>query len=254
MPFHINYSGEAPISTYFRVNAAKGTVGAPPIPENAINQGSSTAGAREAGPSNIPNEGVVYEALENAETDSQPNTMPVASPGTLAKRVTEATTRFISAFRGRTIQGLKVQLPAGYVGVVLRAEGAADGTRHGIDGGEKERQAKKKGKANGKGKEKSTTWKGRVTRSKKRADEENEEAERMDGDDSMDVGDDGGLYDGAGHALVDEEATRVLTISSQFSSFILWHADHPVDEGRDDYARSLTEWTQLAHLIHRVED
>lgn len=50
----------------------------------------------------------------------------VASSSALAKHVTGATTRFISSFRGRKIHGLKVVLPAGYGGLVLRVDGGAN--------------------------------------------------------------------------------------------------------------------------------
>ncbi|KAG5641964.1 hypothetical protein DXG03_003856 [Asterophora parasitica] len=239
MPFHINHSGEAPISTFLRVNAAKETVGAP---ENTANTEATTPEAGEAGPSNPPKEDVV------ANTEPQPNTVSVAFPapgGSLAKRATDATTRFISTFRGRTIQGLKLQLPEGYGGVVLRGEGVADGKRRDAKNGEDERRRKPKSKTNGKGN--AATAKGRTTRSKTRAEEQDDEAEP----ENMDVDDDKnpGVRAEQDHSLAHEETGQTLAISSQFSSFVLWQADHPVDENRDDYVRSLTEWTQLAHLV-----
>ena len=44
----------------------------------------------------------------------------------------------------------------------------------------------------------------------------------------------------------DEVPTRVLEPVSTFSSFVLWNADIPANDGRDEYVRSLREWTKLA--------
>ncbi|KAH9971005.1 hypothetical protein BGW80DRAFT_1325058, partial [Lactifluus volemus] len=32
----------------------------------------------------------------------------------------------------------------------------------------------------------------------------------------------------------------------RFDSFVLWHPDNPVDEGKDEYLRSLSEWVNIA--------
>jgi hypothetical protein len=41
-------------------------------------------------------------------------------------------------------------------------------------------------------------------------------------------------------------AVRVLRPSAMFSSFVLWNADIAVDEGKDEYLRTITEWMDLA--------
>jgi ribonuclease H2 subunit C len=164
------------------------------------------------------------------ETETKPPLPPSSRPPkpSLAKRVTNATTRFISSFRGRTIHGLKVQVPPGYVGVVIKADG----------------QLEEVGKGNlvnrnGKGKEIIDRMKGRSTRSKTRVviDVDVEGEENLD--DGMDVDE----------PSIDPASIRTLVPSSRFSSFILWHPDNPVDEGRDEYYRSLTEWLRLAHEV-----
>jgi ribonuclease H2 subunit C len=78
----------------------------------------------------------------------------------------------------------------------------------------------------------------RFTRNTTRVIDVDAEEER-DMDDAMDVDE----------SSVDPATIRTLVPVSQFSSFVLWHADHPVDEGRDEYFRSLTEWTRLAHEV-----
>ena len=50
-------------------------------------------------------------------------------------------------------------------------------------------------------------------------------------------------------ALEDEVHVRTLKPTSTFSSFVLWNADRPVDENKDEYLRSLTEWTKLSAVV-----
>ena len=52
-------------------------------------------------------------------------------------------------------------------------------------------------------------------------------------------------------AFEDEEKppVRVLKPTARFDSFVLWHPDIPVDEGKDEYLRSLSEWTNIASEV-----
>ena len=50
------------------------------------------------------------------------------------------------------------------------------------------------------------------------------------------------------------EPKRQLKPVAKFSSFTLWHADHPVIENQDEYYRSLHEWTGLAAAVHLGDD
>ena len=45
------------------------------------------------------------------------------------------------------------------------------------------------------------------------------------------------------------EEKRTLNPTAQFSSFVLWNPDFPVDLSRDEYLRSLTVWTKLAEEV-----
>ena len=119
MPFHIDYSGKAPISTYLRVEAASEVVGAPPSQEEDASSTELKAGGSSEPSQN--SEETLVDAEPLSETDRGTDGPPL-SPPRLAKRVTDATTRFISSFRGRTIQGLKVELPEGYGGLVLQTD------------------------------------------------------------------------------------------------------------------------------------
>lgn len=250
MPFHIDYSGKAPISTYLRVEAANETVGAPsPEPLKAEEESDIEAKPKEG--ADIP------EISESTivGTDAKPSEAAVApSSPSLVRRVTDATTRFISTFRGRTIQGLKVDLPPGYVGLVLRADGLNATSTTGSHGDEVEKKSKgnRKGKAKPKVKAPSSNAKGRVTRSAARVIDVDEEGVDVDMDVDVDENTETLKPDGEVDDLPDQITTRTLVPSSQFSSFVLWHPDIPVDEARDEYFRSLTEWTRLAHEVRSL--
>ena len=42
------------------------------------------------------------------------------------------------------------------------------------------------------------------------------------------------------------DTVRTLRPAATFASFVLWHQDIPIDEGRDEYLRAVREWTRLA--------
>lgn len=105
--------------------------------------------------------------------------------------------RFISAFRGRKLQGLKVNVPEGYVGVVFSPQ----------KGKETETSRKTTGK-------KGAKW----TRPSDHV---------------------------AAVAEDDLETVKTLAASGVFSSFTLWSPDVNVDEGEDEYIRTLTEYRNL---------
>ncbi|KAJ7173647.1 ribonuclease H2, subunit C [Mycena filopes] len=200
MPFHIDHNGPAPISTYFLVEAAKEHVAKPPpVAEMDVDSEGPTLTSEDALP----------DAAEPPPDDS------------LTRRITDATTRFIATFRGRIVQGLKVDLPTGYAGVIMTGESASTS---------KVGALKPKSKRVVKAKKT-----GRATRSVTRADDEDDE---MDGAEENQ----------------DHKNAQTLMPTAQFSSFVLWHPDIPVDPGRDEYLRSLTEWIHLANEIHRVEE
>lgn len=49
----------------------------------------------------------------------------------------------------------------------------------------------------------------------------------------------------------EEIPLRKLIPQSTFSSIMLWHADRAVDETRDEYYRTLTEWMALSHEVSK---
>ena len=119
------------------------------------------------------------------------------------------------------MQGLTVNLPEGYTGLVLH--GAEEGARK-RDGA----PARADRAARGEGP--------RGTRRTRRGSQQ--EAKVIDAD----VGAGGAEPEGEDRG----EGTRALRPAARFASFVLWNQDIPVDEGRDEYLRALREWTRLA--------
>ncbi|KAI0291501.1 ribonuclease H2, subunit C [Multifurca ochricompacta] len=50
-----------------------------------------------------------------------------------------------------------------------------------------------------------------------------------------------------------EGPVKILKPAARFDSFVLWHPDIPVDEGKDEYLRSLSEWVNIATEVHQSE-
>lgn len=159
---------------------------------------------------------------------------PQSPPSSIVKEAATAVTRFISSFRGRVIQGIKVELPLGYIGLVLRDE-------------KEDMKTDAKGKSRGKGKTKEPVKdkvpqsQGRTTRSTNRTQKVVAMSQTVE-DDAMDVGEEK-------WEMPNDVPERTFVPTSRFSSLILWHADIPADGGRDEYFRALNEWTRLAHEV-----
>ena len=150
---------------------------------------------------------------------------------------------FAASFRGRAMHGTLVDLPAGYSGVVLRAPEDKTNASAAASGSTPARRPKVT-------EEKPKGKKGRAARRAKRAQVE-AEAEAID----VDAMEGAGAAGGAGAEAeggADEGPARVLCPTGTFGSFVLWHPDIPVDEGRDEYLRSLTEWTRLAAEVRHI--
>jgi hypothetical protein len=235
MPFHIQHTGPAPVSTYFRIRPHSGplwqlsSTSDPSLPSGDSQTELTTA--------TINTKVVLFEEKENllaaadadrvvegpagpapaitataevdvvvAVADVKAPASPVQQSGPM-RRLSESARRFISAFRGRTVHGVEVTLPEGYAGIVLRD----DRTHSHPSTGSKSKR--------------------RPVRNSRRRSIEEEELDEM--------------------SLEDEEKplVRVLKPTARFDSFVLWHPDNPVDEGQDEYLRSLSEWTKIASEV-----
>lgn len=134
----------------------------------------------------------------------------------------------VAAFRGRTIRGTKISVPDGYSGVVLIGTDA-----------NKTKQRTPSPPPSGR----------RSSRRSRRVIHVDEDDEPRD----VDMGDVGGSADV--DVREEEEApARTLTLASVFSSFVVWNPDIPVDEGRDEYVRSLNEWTKLSAVVSNASE
>ena len=231
MPFHIQHTGPAPISTYFRIRPHAGARWQlSSIPDPSL---PSRDGQTELTTATVNTKVVLLEEKENlsaavdadrvvagpaitatAEVDVVvANVKAFASPAQRSgpiQRLSGSAKRFISFFRGRTVHGVEVTLPKGYAGIVLRGDTNDRAHPHPSTGGKSKR---------------------RPARNSRRRPAEEEELDEM--------------------SLEDEEKppVRALKPTARFDSFVLWHPDIPVDEGQDEYLRSLYEWTDMASEV-----
>ncbi|KAF8264437.1 ribonuclease H2, subunit C [Lactarius quietus] len=228
MPFHIQHSGPAPVSTYFRVQPAPLPDSHPCPPSVAVEtQLVSVASTVVEYPDEKENAPTVSAAVAatalatttaeiNAETDPviKPPSSQLFRPGPI-ERLSGSAKRFISSFRGRTVHGVEVPMPKGYSGIVLRGE--AEGRAQTTTSSKAKRQSARKPRR--------------------------PPPEEVPEDDDME-----GIL-----PPEEERPVRVLKPSARFDSFVLWHPDVPVDEGMDEYLRSLSEWVNIASEIHQSE-
>ena len=116
------------------------------------------------------------------------------------------------------MHGQAVDLPDGYAGVVLRAPDNKMGKGMASSCRKKEEENPKSS--------------GRTTRRSKRGQEEAKVEDEADAPEFLET-------------ASDEVPTRFLEPVSTFASFVLWNPDIPANDGRDEYVRSLREWTKL---------
>ena len=231
MPFHIQHTGPAPVSTYFRIQPHVGPSSqSPSASDQPLSRRDSQA---ELTTANLNSEAVLLEEKEDSSmaVDADPTVAdpavtaaagvdivaanakapasPVPQSGPI-RRLSESAKRFISSFRGRTVHGVEVALPKGYVGIVLRGD-ANDNPRPYPS--------------------KSSKTKYFPARRSRRKPTEEEELDEVSPEDE------------------DARPARVLKPTARFDSFVLWNPDIPVDEGRDEYLRSLSEWTSIASEV-----
>lgn len=207
MPFHIAYTGPAPVSTYFRVTHPKSGIPiAPPVlvednnkrsVEQSDSQTTLVAAESQQTLANDVDMLTLSESTSSTTNNSNSNLNSLAPQGD-EKHLT-------AAFRGRTVRGLAVDLPEGYTGLVLSSPSSSTASSTST-----------------------SASKARATRNSKYFHEDSQEGEED---------------------REEERPTKKLEPTGRFSSFTLWNADIPVDEGRDEYLRSLTEWTRLAAVV-----
>jgi hypothetical protein len=156
--------------------------------------------------------------------------------------------RLTASFRGREMQGLRVTLPAGFVGAVLRpplvAAASAPTYQSSAPPMKADASRAKKDVAAAKARAKRASRRAKHTGVEAEPEEQavpvSEEAEPQ--------------YLAQEDVLVPDEekdASRVLRPTATFGVFTLWNPDIAVDEGKDEYLRSLTEWVDIAAEVRR---
>jgi hypothetical protein len=213
MPFHIAYSGPAPISTYFLKK--------PLVNPETENQTLATS---------------KFFKKDGSEQESK------ASP-----EDENHETRLRAAFRGRNVVSQTVQLPKGYTGLLLRQNtsntkeesfGKDVGSQDEPKKAGKSVDAKAKAAARAKALKAKAAAKLKKERSLNAEDEEEEE--NGEDDDPEET-----TADRVAVASTTKLEEKVFQIAGRFEKFQLWHPDVPGDQGRDDYVRSLNEWIAL---------
>lgn len=236
MPFHIEYSGPAPISRYFHPEPAPATNETRNL-TTSLSSGSvvtlterSASGTSES-QSSVATSVTAVEAIDLLEATDTIGAETQPSPE--LDSADSSKPKLVAAFRGRRVVGQAVKLPDGYGGLVLQAPSlkSTATNRGGTSGFFEPPSAASSKSANSR----------RTTRRSARARELDEDATMEEGADSAE--------EDSQHRL-SPEASRQLVPVSTFSSFTIWSPDTPVDEGKDEYMRTLIEWTKLAAEIH----
>jgi hypothetical protein len=155
----------------------------------------------------------------DSQNDAEPSTKPQTTTDAMPKKEP-----LVATFRGRTVRGTRIPVPHGYTGVVLV----------GVDTN-KSNQPPSSPPPLGH----------RPSRRSRHVIHVDED----DGPQDVDMDDAGGGADVDSQGEEEESPTRTLTLASQFSSFMVWNHDIAVDDGRDEYIRSLNEWTKLSTMV-----
>lgn len=181
---------------------------------------------------------VVTDGVEKPSEEKSKEASPIVAK-------LESLKRFVAAFRGRRVVGVEVPLPEGYSGLVLRSDVPSKNIGQ-ANKSSSIRKAAVKANTDTKGGRKAST---RRTRRSKAAevdvvdiDAEEQTSNTMDLDDTADPS--LTLNGGA-----DEGEVKTLKATQTFQSLLVWNADVAVDVGRDEYIRSLREWTALASEV-----
>lgn len=204
-----------PFNIKYTGTAPVSTYFRPKLPPTQANPPTDVAGGSQEGTSQL-------STITDTTNPTESNTNPETTPGAMPKEQP-----LVATFRGRTIRGTRVSVPDGYVGVVLVGKDVNKTNQRSSSPPPLGRRPSRRS--------------GRVVHV-----DEDDEPRDVDMDD---------VGEGAGADGQEEEGdapTRTLTLTSVFSSFMVWNPDIPVDEGRDEYIRSLNEWTKLSAMVSQA--
>ncbi|KAL5536739.1 hypothetical protein ACEPAF_562 [Sanghuangporus sanghuang] len=230
MPFHIAYSGPAPITTFFRVREMNEESPTSSASASSSSPGSSDITVEEK---SAANDGV------HAGKKSMVNGNGKLSLGK----------RLVAAFRGRRVVGVEVPLPEGYTGVILHFDAASakktdpqGSLSNGVEGS---RRMNGRRKASMRG-----------TRHSKpiEVDDDEDVSESSPNQNGIDLNDDMTDPSLILNSNEHEGEVKALKAMQTFQSIVVWNPDVVVDDGRDEYIQALREWTAVASEVHRMED
>ncbi|KAI0289699.1 ribonuclease H2, subunit C [Multifurca ochricompacta] len=218
MPFHINHNGPAPISTYFPIKHT-------PLPSSAFEAHPSVNGRTDLATAIITTE-LTPEEIENDPVAAK---VVISTTTTNADGIMKVSTSAPHMLRPGPIQRLSdsaKRFTSFFRGrAVHGVEIALPKDYTGII---------LRGVAGGKAPTTTTSKSKRWSLRGKTADEESRDC-----------------MSGMPHEQ--EGPVKILKPAARFDSFVLWHPDIPVDEGKDEYLRSLSEWVNIATEVHQSE-
>ena len=286
MPFHIAYSGSAPISTYFLKR---------PLPPAKTDVAEDTT--------YLIDDKFVLRNVHNFHKREEDEQYPESTKADNAQDASNANqeastseqlhpTRYQAAFRGRVVVGQEFSLPQGYVGVVLHHDDTAKHTVAPPPPPRPNRRARKKEDGPAEASKRSTRLAGaqRANALKAKAaakakakqqrvptkfNPDGEEDELIDDDDDLPSApavlaaltvpepktepkqEEEVKQEEEEEAQMDveepppaeeklDERVDKFEVTGTFREFVLWNADAPVDEGRDEYLRAIHEWVNIA--------
>ena len=160
------------------------------------------------------------------ESVSQIAQEPPSGEGNLVPRKKE----YDAVFRGRAMVGLEISLPAGYTGVVLRGDNGENCAGPSTSSSRiKEKMASRPSS--------------RITRRSSRSVVAHVDIDNDEEMDALEIAANTQALKELNATGADDEHlnTRLLKPASCFDSMIIWEADNPVDEGKNEYVRSLRE-------------
>lgn len=272
MPFRIDYTGTAPISTYFRPKDAPPPNGELPETELASDSAGFAAAAqietgKDADGASFKLHTYLTPNLASIDTMAADELAVAAAPGavdlysktdfTSTPRLSLPSRHFTAAFRGRTVQGLRVDLPPGYGGAILCDPTESATTPAAPTAPTPVALETKATAVAGKAKKAAATAQAKTRRAARRSgrrgepaiDEESEVAPMEVDEPPPTMDNSEAALDDVGDGTADEGGVRFLVPVATFSSFVLWNADVAVDAGKDEYLRTLTEWAVLAKEV-----
>ncbi|KAG7567072.1 hypothetical protein FFLO_01198 [Filobasidium floriforme] len=211
MPFHLDYTGPAEVSTYFQPR----TIPGPPASDE------------------------LFEEKVQKQGD-----------GSIA----------VAAFRGRRVQAYTLGLPEGYTGLVLTAPSLASRMKPSISQTQKHAQSNTVKNLK---REESPSLLSDAAPGLRRSPRKRNNVDvldlpvtrrslqpdippEIDTDHHLDLDLDLDLLQPAPPIF-----SRTLLPTASFSSLTIWNPDGPLDEGKDEYCRTLGEWMSLNSVLHQ---